>query len=392
MCHVLIVDQEPGGYAMKRWLLLFSFVLVFLGLVAFRGYQQSKVGISPQERVKIPVQTTTVTRETFLDKIRFVGSLEPEEQASVVSKLEGRTVLKVLVHEGESVKPGQLMAVLDDSLLRASLRQVEASVARAHASLEQADSRLATVAKDYRRMEKLLAEEVISRQEFDHAEGQYEVAGGAREAAYQLLEEAVAARRELQITLSYHRIEAPVEGVVVRRLIDPGDVSGTSGPAFVINRQNNVKVTGAVPERDFVRLRAGQSALVGMDALNGREFSGIVSRVSPVMDPTTRTGEVEILLPAEGQLKPGMFARVELNIGERESLALPRESVSPLEGTGEWVCYVVSGDRALLRIVDVGLADANRVEVTGGISPGERVIVTRSRFLKDGAEVEVTDR
>lgn len=378
---------------MKRWLLLFSFVLVlFSGLVIFRGYQQSKIGQAPEETAKLPVQTITVSPQIFVEKIRVVGSLEPEEQAAVVPKLEGRTVLKVLVQEGESVKPGQLMAVLDDTLLRASLGQAEASVARARAFLLEAESRLATTEKDFHRMEGLLAEEVISQQEFDHARGQYSVARAVREAAYRALVRAREVRRELKINLGYHHIEAPVEGIVVKRLIDPGDVSGTSGPAFVINRQENVKVTGPVPERAFTRIRMGQSARVEVDALDGREFNGKVSRISPVIDPITRTGDVEILLPAEGVLKPGMFARVSLNLGERRGLGLPREAIFQLEGTGEWTCYVVSGDRAFLRVIELGLADADMVEVTGGLSPDDKVVYTRSRFLKDGVEVEAQDR
>lgn len=376
---------------MKRWLILFSFVLLFLGLVSFRGYQQSRVGKGSVEIEKLPVRIITVRPETFAETLHVVGTLEPEEQAAVVPKLKGCTVLDVSAQEGDRVSAGQILAVLDDSLVRSSLGQAGAAEASAGAALKQAESQLATTTKDFTRMEKLLEEEVISPQEFDHARGQYEVALAMKDGAYRRLLQAREARRALEISLGYHHIEAPVDGIVVKRLVDPGDVSDTSAPAFVINSQVRVKVTGAVPEKAFTRIRPGQSVRVKVDALDGREFDGTVSRISPVIDPDTRTGEVEIILGAEDVLKPGMFARVSLSLGERDAPSLPREAVFRLEGTGEWICYVVSGDRAFLRVIERGLDDGNRVEVTGGLSPEERVVVTRSRFLKDGIAVEVED-
>lgn len=377
---------------MKRWLFLFFFVLLFVGLVVFRGFEKSRVASRSDEPESLPVRVLEVTPRSFAETVRFVGSLDPEEQAAVVPKLEGRTVLEVPVQEGDRVQVGQLLAVLDDRLLRAALGQAEAAVDRARAVLDQAEAELATIRKDFHRMEKLLGEEVVSRQEFDHVQGRYEVALALRDAAYRGVIQAGEARKELQISLGYHRIQAPVAGVLVKRLIDPGDVSDTKGPAFVINRQDRVKIRGAVSENVFAGIVAGMAATVTVDALEGRQFEGRVERVSPVVDPATRTGMVEILMDSEGDLKPGMFARVRLELREREGLALPREALSRLEGTGEWVCYVVSGDRARLRIVEKGLEDGNFVEILSGLKPGEPVVAQRSRFLKDGVPVEVENR
>ncbi len=377
---------------MKRWLFLLFFVLLFVGLVLFRGFEKSRIVSGPEDTERLPVRVVEAAKRTFFDSVRFVGSLDTKEQAAVVPKLKGKTVLEVSVQEGEQVQAGQVLAVLDDSLLRASLRQVEAAEGRAQALLNQAEAELDTVRKDFDRMKKLLAEEVISRQEFDHARGSYDVARALRESAYRGLLQAREARRELEISLGYHRIEAPVEGVLVRRLIDPGDVSDSEGPAFIINRQEQVKIRGAVPEREFVRISPDMKATVTLDALDGRQFRGKVARLSPVVDHVTRTGLVEILMDSEGVLKPGMFARVRLDLGQKEALSLPREALSRLEGTGEQTCYVLSGDRARLRIVETGLTDGNFVEISGGLEPGEKVVAIRSRFLKDGVRVEVEER
>jgi len=108
-----------------------------------------------------------------------------------------------------------------------------------------------------------------------------------------------------------------------------------------------------------------------------------------LIDPLTRTGKVEVVLPAQEILKPGLFARVKIQTGERIAPSLPMEAVFRLAGTGKNTCYVVSGDIAYLRIITTGAEQKNRIEVEGGLAPGEEVVLTRSQQLRDGASVEV---
>lgn len=376
---------------MKRIFLLLSFVLLFLGLVVFRGFQSRHLADESGLEKSLPVEVTRLEPRLFRETFHFVGTLEPEESAAVVAKLPGRTVLSVAVDIGDVVREGQVLALLDDTLLSAGLAQAEAAVAAASAGLRQARAQEETLRLDHERFRSLLEEEVVSRQSYDHVKGQHEAATAVREAAEKALLQAREAKGELVTQMGYHRLAAPVDGVVAARLIDPGDSSNVVSPAFVINRQDRVKVKGALPERSFLRVKQGQEVTLTIDALNGETFQGTVSRLSPALDGATRTGDVEVLLESGGRLRPGLFARVAIAVGERRGKALPREALFRLEGTGERICYVVDGDgRARSRIVKTGFEEGNWIEITGGLSEEDVVVLTRSGSLRDGVLLEVS--
>lgn len=378
---------------MKRLLLLLSFVLLFLGLIVFRGFQSRRIGGGGPEEKALPVAASRLESRTFLERVTFVATLEPEESAAVVAKLPGRTVLSVSADLGDAVEAGQVLAQLDDSLLRSGLAQAEAAEAAAASALYQARVEEETAFLDYGRYRNLYDEEVISRQAYDHAKGRYEAARAGREMAEKGLAQAREAKAELLTQMGYHRLTAPVSGVVAGRFIDAGDSSSVNDPAFIIHRQGRVRVRGSLPEVAFLRVSIGQKADIAVDALPGRAFQGRVSRLAPALDEMTRTGDVEILLDNDGSLKPGLFARVALLLGERQGLALPREALFSVEGTGERACYVVDDDgRARIRIVKTGLDEGNWVEIVDGLGDGETVVVTRSGALEDGRLLEVSGR
>ena len=348
---------------MKKTLVLLLIVAVFAGLIAFRGYQQKQVGSLVPEEETVRVEVVTLKEMDLSDVVEFSATIEPEEQSAVVPKVPGRTVLEVFVSEGDKVKEGQPLASLDTSLIRQQL--------------EEARTFYETAAADNKRYQALYEEEVVSRQVADQARARYTQARSAWEQA--------------RIMSGYHTVTAPTEGVIARRLIDPGD-SAPQGPAFLIFRQEKVKAVGSVPERNYHAVRPGQRVVLSVDAVPGRHFEAEITRISPVIDPVTRTAKIEVTLPSEGLVLPGMFARATITAGERKASMLPLEAVSRLAGTGETVCYVAEGGQAVLRIVSTGLEQEGFVEVTEGLEPGEEVITTRSRNIKDGTRIEVYRR
>jgi len=360
----------------KKFLVLVVFIAVFGGLIVYRGYQQN---IRQQEVVEaeIPkVELIDPILYRFIDSLSFTAEIEPENKAAVICKVPGRTVLKVYVDEGDRVRQGDTLAELDDSLVRQD-------IARVKAVLSSAEIQYRTLRSDYERMKVLLGEEVISQQQFDHAEAEYHSASSQ-------IREAKASLEQLEIMLGYHIITAPVSGIISDRSIDPGDTALSQPPLFLIYQQERVKVKGSVPERAFFLLKEGQVARITLDALPGEIFTAGVSRLSPTIDPVTRTGEVEVNLPSEGILKPGAFARVTIETGSHEGLALPRDVVRPLPGTGEFQYFVLSGDKAVQRIARTGNEENNLVEIPEGLSSEDMVIATISDKLKDGVKVEVS--
>jgi len=365
---------------LKKLLAALSLIIIFGSLIVYRGYQQ-KVRQNQAVEEEIPkVDVVKPSPYLFRDTISFAAEVEPENTVALISKVSGRTVLEVNADIGDVIKEGEVLVKLDESL-------VKQDIARAEAALERASARHITAQSDYRRMKNLLAEEVISRQNFDHAEAEYKAAEGQ-------LREATASLRQLEIMLGYHVISSPVSGVISQRNIDPGDTVSSQIPLFIINQQKNVKVTGAVSESSFFNIGKGQPATITVDAIPGKIFKGEVTRFSPALDPVTRTGQVEVKLSSEGVLKPGTFARVSIQVGSSEALSIPRDVVRPLAGTGDFQIFVVSGDRASQRIVKITKEEGNRVWISGDefLSQEDMVISTLTDKIKDGARVEVVEK
>ncbi len=358
---------------MKKFIFLLLFIALFAGLIIYRRNEMKALSDRLPETDPLPVETVTLLPADFAEILQFTANIEPEETAAVVPKVPGRTVLQVFVHEGDSVKKGDRLATLDDSLLRQQVLQAEAALGKASVYAS-------TVASEYRRMDELYKERVISRQQFERAEGESK---GAR----RQVQEAQAALEQLMIMLGYHTLKSPIDGIVLSRNINPGD-TGSAAPAFILSRQEKVKITGSVPEKAYSSVKTGQKAAITVDALPESNFSGSVSRIFPFLDPAARTGKVEVLLPSEGVLVPGMFARVILSTGTHRGLALPGEALDTLPGTGETICYVVSGDRAVLRKISAGAESEGLVEILSGVEPGEPVIASRSEKIRDGVPVQ----
>jgi len=348
----------------KKWIVIAAVFAVFGGFAGYRAYQQHLVQTMEPEEDPPVVTLIQLQDVIFRENVRFTADIEPQSKAAVVIRVDGRTVLRVFVDEGDLVEEGDLLAVVDEKLV--------------NQQLAEAISTYETAKADYERYSALYDEEVVSRQQLEYTERAYISAKTALE--------------QVRIFKGYHRVEAPVSGVVARRNVDPGDVSNSSMVAFVISLQDNVKVSGGLPERAFVSVRKGQKAVVTVDALPGKRFEAEVTNVSPTVDPATRRGTVEVMLPSEGILKPGMFARVEIVLGERTAPALPRDAIVRISGTGNYVCYVLDGDHASLRNIKTGMEQGEWVEITSGLKRDDNVIATLSRRIGDGVKVRVNER
>ena len=154
---------------MKKTIALLFFVFLFGGLIIYRWHEKETAGSGAPAPEVLPVETVFLKKLTFEDKVSFAAGIEPEEKAAVVCKVPGKTVLRVFVSEGDSVKEGDPLAIVDDSLLRQQILQAEAALGRA-------SSYASTVAADFGRISGLYKEEVVSRQQYDRAQGEARMA------------------------------------------------------------------------------------------------------------------------------------------------------------------------------------------------------------------------
>jgi RND family efflux transporter MFP subunit len=195
--------------------------------------------------------------------------------------------------------------------------------------------------------------------------------------------------------MAYATIQAPFDGVVTARTIDPGDMvyqasspKGSGQPLLRVAKLDVIRVKTYVPERDSTWVDVGDPAVVAFDALSGTTFAGKVARLSGVLDPGTRTMLVEVDLPnADGRIRPGFYGRTQITLERRERiLALPTAAVRD-DGGNAYVYVVAPDGTAKKTLVTLGLQDAGWVEIAAGLTGGERVIAAAVTGLSDGAAV-----
>ena len=185
-------------------------------------------------------------------------------------------------------------------------------------------------------------------------------------------------------------VESPIAGVVARIFLDAGDALSPQSPVAVIAEIEEVVVRIEAAEVDYSRIKTGQAAMVRADAYPGEEFAGRVTRLSSLIDPMTRTATAEITVPNPGRrLIPGMFARIDLVVGEREGLFTLNDGVIRRAGTASHYCMVVE-DGVVKRVrVEPGLWSGNYREIISGLKEGDLVIISAHGILETGTRVEI---
>jgi membrane fusion protein, multidrug efflux system len=308
----------------------------------------------------IPVEVAQPVRTEMLAMYSGTATLDAEADAEVIAKVGGE-VRRLLVEEGDRVASGQILAVLDDRQLRLQAAQARAALAKTE--------------RDFHRQVEL------------HQKGL--VAAGAFENLKYDLENLRAADDLARLNLSYSEIRAPFAGLVSVRHVKLGQEIAVGAKVFRVTDPTPLKASVFVPERELARLKPGQSASVGVDALAGRTFPAIVKLVAPTVDAATATFKVTLEVhDPEGALKPGMFARVGIVFQRRaDALTIPRSALLDTDGASN--VFVVTGGKAEQRTIKVGLANAGKIEVLEGLQGTEQIVVVGQTGLKDGNPVRV---
>ena len=309
------------------------------------------------ETPPIPVESARAARGDIQAMWSGTAPIEAYAEAQVVAKVGGE-IREILAEEGDEVRKGQLLLRLDGERFRFEAQQAEANLQK--------------LKRDYRRHLDLKEKSLISEGDFERI--QYEM-------------EALQATWELaRLELSYTEIRAPIDGVVAQRHVKVGNTIEANTPVFLITSLEPLIAYLHVPEREYRRIRAGQSATIVADALPGAAFAGTVARVSPIVDPLTGTFKIAVEVNDAERLKPGMFGRVSIVYDSREdALRIPRSAI--VEHRGQATVFVVEDAMAHRRVVQTGYTDAGWVEITDGLSDEDRVVVVGQAGLRDGAPV-----
>ena len=358
------------------------------------------------------VDVALVQRDSVRRAVDVVGTLTAVDQVTVSSEADG-TVRAILADLGDRVRAGQVLVRLDNERQQYAYQQQQAALTRALAQagakdpqhlpepektpdVQRANAELAQARSAFDRARVLSKRELISQQAYDDAEAELQTKQAGHEVALQnarnlsaSIQASEAAMKLADRQLRDTDIRAPFEGYVERRLVNLGELVKAQMPVMAIVRVDPLKVTAEIPERMAPWIDKGRPVDLHVDAYPGRTFNGEVTRISPAVNTGTRAFPFEAVVPnSEGALKPGTFARVHVESAKvDEVLTLPFAALQYRYGVNR--VFVVAGDRLEMRELQVGERLGERIEVTSGVKPGERVAVTDVETLNGGEPVAV---
>jgi RND family efflux transporter MFP subunit len=317
-----------------------------------------------------------VARDRVSSGPTLSGSLTPERSATLRAQVGG-TVTAVLAEAGQAVRRGQSLARLETSGIAEQAVSARAGVAAARGNYELAQ-------RNAERSSRLLAAGAIAPQAAEQART-------AADAARAQLSAAQSQSALASTQLGRASVAAPFGGVVGTRSVSVGDVVAPGAPLYTVVDPRSMQLTGSVPADQLGQVRPGASLTFTVTGYPGREFTGRITRVSPVADPTTRQVQVIASVPNEGgRLVGGLFAQGRVASETRDALVVPSDAVDQ-RGVRPQVVRV-RGGRAEAVPVELGLRDeANeRVEIRGAVAQGDTLLRGAAQGLSAGTRVRIS--
>lgn len=384
-------------------------IVIVVGVLGALGWQiavkvreagsKNGPGRGPGRRgsVAVAVEVSPVRKATIRGIGEFTGSLFPRSQFVVAPKIAGR-LEKLLVDIGDPVKPGQLIAVLDDAEYVHQGHQARAEWAVAKASVAECASSLAFAESEFLKTKELYDRKIASKSELEETQAKHQVCEAKHKVALAQVEQRKAALDAAEVRLSYTQIRAAwddgaVPRVVGERFVDEGEMLRANDPIISILDNRSMTAVIYVIERDYPKVRVGQEASIANDAFPEKTFTGKIVRIAPLLKVTSRQARVEIELPNPGQmLKPGMFIRAQLEFARHDgATVVPAAAVVRRNG------------KQGVFLADTGEMKAGFVPVTLGIVSGELaevikpplsglVVTMGHHLLEDGSAIRVPDQ
>jgi RND family efflux transporter MFP subunit len=302
------------------------------------------------------LKTLPVRERTDSTVTAWPGTVAAKTKTLLSAQVAAR-VLEVKVQEGDRVKKGAVLVLLDRQEIEARLKQAEAEWSGATARRTQTEA-------DYQRMKLLIEEEVVTRQQMEASEAAYQTAQAQEEAARRQVDAA-------KILLDFTAVTAPFDGQVVRKEIDPGEFAVPGRPLVALEATDRFRLEASVPVAEGDRLRRGEAREVEITGLP--PMQGVVDEIVPAADPATRTVVVKLLLPSGMPIRSGMFGRLILPGSEAKGIFIPKRVVREI-GQLETV-RVLEGGKVVTRHIQTGREIGEEVEVLSGLLPDDQIVL-----------------
>jgi HlyD family secretion protein len=372
-------SAEAGSPFPKR-LLPLGVAVVVVALVAavlWRVTHPKAPPLTLAEQQSIPLISVIVPGvEPVTSTVTFTGGIAARYDMPIGNDGDTGRIIGVYVEAGDHVARGQLLAKINDSVIIPQINRLEAA-------LEQAKAQAALSAAEYRRAQGVEAAGALSAEDIEKRH-----ATAITDAANVKVVEAQLA--EAQARLTRTRIVAPIDGIVLTRKAEVGQIASPGGEAlFRIASGGEVEMRGQLAEQDLAQVKVGDPATVYITGLQ-QPFAGRVRLLGAVIDPQTRLGEIRISLTPDPALRPGAFARGTVSVGKAMRPVVPQTAVLS-DGNSSYVFVIDSRSHAVRRTVQVADTSDQGVIIASGLSGSERVVTTAAGFLRDGEEVRVSE-
>lgn len=428
------------------WGIAVGIILTTIGLKFFGASQpkQTSVVQPVMEQKKTASQTITVTEVSLTqiqNSLEATGTVAAYESIPVMAQPTGLQITQVLADEGDFVDKGQVLVRLDNTVLKAELAQAQASVVQqearlaelkagarseelqrakenvafAEADVRQSQSDLELARKKVERNRNLAVEGAIASDRLDEILNEEQLKESTlnkakarlREAKQQLIElqkgtrpevitqaeaslaEAKARVKIIMAKLKDTEIVAPVSGKIATREARVGDVTSSTKELFRIIENGRLELKVGVPETQLQQIRPGQLVKLTSQVDPNFNLTAKVREIEPTVDQESRQATVNIDLPSNSKLKPGMFLQAEIINSVRNALTIPVKDAFQPESDNQGFVYIVQSDNIVKKQpVTIGeILNDQEVEVKKGLKKGDRIAVKGSAYLKDGDKV-----
>lgn len=375
-----------------------------------------------EQSALISVNTDIATFSVIEPLKEYVGTTQPLQEVSLKSQVEGR-LLELNADVGDRVKKGQILAKLDDSLLAAEVNEAEAELAareselarakaevnNAEQQLERAKIELKQAENDATRAMSLLEEGAISRQSAELSQTSADV---AKQAVLSAQKQIKIAQEEVAVILgrigvqkavinqekqrqAYSSLIAPLNGIVIEKINETGDLINPGGEVLKIGDFSQVKVIVPVSDLELPNIKVGQSVKVKIDAFPQAIFPGLVTRISPLADSNTRQIPIEITISnPEQKIGSLLLARVTFRKNERRKIIVPESAVN--QNGDQYTVFILKDNQednqkiVQAREVIIGNQALGKIEIIQGLNQGERFVVDSEKPLQNNQQVKLS--
>ena len=346
---------------------IFSLILtggILLASCAPKEKQQAGTAAVADDPVAaIPVKVMPVSKTTIARTIDYTSTILAYEEVNLAPSTPGR-VDKIYVEVGDRVQKGQNLFLMDRTQYYANKIQ------------------LANLEKDLARIDTLFKLGSVTEQLYDQTNAQYEVM-----------------KTNVEFMEENTLLEAPFDGIITGKYLEDGELysgaPGMSGKAAVVTLMqiNPVKIIVSISEQYFPLIRNGMKVRVAADVYPDKSFDGTIFRVHPTIDAMSRTFRAEVRISNGSELlRPGMFARAFIDMGEVETVVIPASTVMLQEGTNERYVFVIENGVAVRKPVTLGQRFDDRLEIAGGdLKVGDALVTEGQARLNNGQQVEIKD-